>query len=70
MTTLDTTEQIEAYRLATLRTGLRMEIRGLRMSRGRTCYAQLKAMGYKGSREKVLEQVTADVETLKEALAP
>ena len=70
MTTLDTTEQIEAYRLATLRTGLRMEIRGLRMSRGRTCYAHLKAIGYKGSREKVLEQVTADVEALKEALAP
>ena len=70
MTTLSTPEQIEAYRLATLRTGLRLEIRGLRMSRGRTSYALLKDLGYKGSREKVLEMVTADVETLKEALAP
>ena len=69
MTTLSTTEQIEAFRVATLRTGLRLEIKGLRVSRGQTSYAHLKAMGYKGSREKVLEQVTADVEALKEALA-
>ena len=69
MTILDTPEQINAYRLATLRTGLRSEIRGLRMTRGRTCYAILKDMGYKGSREKVLEQVTADVEALKEDMA-
>ena len=69
MTTLNTTEQIEAFRLATLRTGLRLEIKGLRVSRGRTSYATLKALGYKGSRERVLEMVTADVEALKEALA-
>ncbi len=68
MTILDTPEQINAFRLATLRTGLRTEIRGLRMTRGRTCYAILKSMGYKGSREKVLEQVTNDVEALKEAM--
>ena len=66
--TLDTPEKIEAYRLATLRTGLRLEIKGMRMSRGRTCYAILKDMGYKGSREKVLEQVAADVEKAKEDL--
>jgi len=68
MTALSTPEQIEAYRLATLRTGLRLEIKGLRMSRGRTSYALLKDLGYKGSRERVLEMVTADVEALKEAL--
>jgi len=68
MTALSTPEQIEAYRLATLRTGLRLEIKGLRMSRGRTSYALLKDIGYKGSRERVLEMVTADVEALKEAL--
>ena len=63
---LDTPQQIEGYRLATLNIGLKSEIRGLRITRGRTCYAVLKSMGYKGSREKVLEQVTADLEALKE----
>ena len=67
--TLDTPANIEAYRLATLRTGLRLEIKGMRMSRGRTCYAILKDMGSKGSREKVLEQVAADVEKAKEELS-
>ena len=67
--TLDTPEQIAAYRLATLRTGLRLEIKGMRISRGRTCYAILKSMGYKGSREKVLEQVAVDVEKAKEELS-
>ena len=67
--TLDTPEKIEAYRLATLRTGLRLEIKGMRISRGRTCYAILKSMGYKGSREKVLEQVAVDVEKAKEELS-
>lgn len=66
--TLDTPEKINAYRLATLRSGLKLEIKGLRVSRGRTCYSILKAMGYKGSREKVLEQVAADVEKLKESM--
>ena len=66
--TLDTPEKIEAYRLATLRTGLKLEIKGMRVSRGRTCYSILKGMGYKGSREKVLEQVAADVEKAKEGL--
>ena len=67
--TLDTPEKIEAYRLATLRTGLKLEIKGMRLSRGRTCYSILKSMGYKGSREKVLEQVAADVEKAKEGLS-
>ena len=67
--TLDTPEKIEAYRLATLRTGLKLEIKGMRLSRGRTCYSILKGMGYKGSREKVLEQVAADVEKAKEELS-
>ncbi len=61
MTILTQPQQIENYRLATLRTALRLEIRGLRMTRGRTSYAILKDMGYKGSRQKVLDDVTADV---------
>ena len=65
---LDTPQQIEGYRLATLKVGLKSEIRGFRLTRGRTCYAVLKSMGYKGSRQKVLEQVTADLEALKESM--
>ena len=59
MSILTTPEQIEAYRLATLRQGLKLEIRGMRISKGRTCYAILKSMGYKGTREQVLAQLTA-----------
>ncbi len=58
-------EQIFAFRLAALRSALRLELHGMRVSRGRTAYAILKDMGYRGSRESVLEQVTADVESLK-----
>ncbi len=58
-------EQIFAFRLAALRSALRLELHGMRVNRGRTAYAILKDMGYRGSRESVLEQVTADVESLK-----
>lgn len=65
MTALTTPAQIELYRLATLRSALRLEIRGMRVSRGRTAYAILKDMGYRGKRDAVLAQVTADVEARK-----
>ena len=65
MTTLNTPTQIDAYRLATLRTGLRLEIKGMRMSKGKTCYAILKTLGFKGSRESILQQVTDEVEYIK-----
>jgi hypothetical protein len=58
-------DQINTFRLATLRSALRLELRGMRVSRGRTAYAILKNMGYRGTRDAVLAQVTADVEALK-----
>jgi hypothetical protein len=58
-------DQINTFRLATLRSALRLELRGMRVSRGRTAYAILKDMGYRGTRDAVLAQVTADVEALK-----
>jgi hypothetical protein len=65
MTALTTPEQIATYRLAALRTGLKLEIKGLRMSRGPTAYSILRSeYGYKGKREAVLAQVTADVEAI------
>lgn len=65
MSALTTPEQIAMFRLATLRSALRLELRGMRVSRGRTAYAVLKDMGYRGTRDAVLAQVTADVEALK-----
>ena len=65
MTALTTPEQIEAYRLATLRTGLRIELRGMRMTRGRTCYAMLKDMGFTGTRDKVFADVTIILDKYK-----
>lgn len=65
MSALTTPEQIAMFRLAALRSALRLELRGMRVSRGRTAYAVLKDMGYRGTRDAVLAQVTADVEALK-----
>jgi succinylarginine dihydrolase len=57
----DTPSKIEFTRMATLKAGLTLEIAGLHRSRGPSCYTILKGLGYQGSREKVLEQITADV---------
>jgi hypothetical protein len=49
--------QIALYRLLTLRAGLRLELRGLKISKGRTCYAIIKQeLGFKGDKASVLEQ--------------
>lgn len=61
MTALTTPTQINAYRLATLRSALRLESKGMRMSRGPTALSILRGMGYSGTRAAVLAQVTADV---------
>jgi hypothetical protein len=49
--------QIEAARILTLRAMLKLEMRGMSKSRGPTAYATLKMMGFKGSRQAVLEQL-------------
>ena len=55
--TMLTGSQIEGARLLTLRQMLRLEMRGMSVSRGPTAYSTLKMMGFKGSREKVLAQL-------------
>jgi hypothetical protein len=60
--TLNTPEQIAFARLAALKGALKLELAGLQVLRGRTAYSILRDMGYKGTRERVLAQVTADVE--------
>lgn len=54
---LDKPEQIEAFRLRTLLRGLKLEIIGMKMSRGRSCYSIIKEdFDLKGSKQKVYEQ--------------
>ena len=56
MTMLTDADQILAFRLLTLLSGLKLEVRGLR-TRGRSCYQIIKAeTGLKGTRRQVLEQ--------------
>jgi len=67
---LTTQPQIEAFRLRSLRQGLKLEMRGMRLtSKGQTCYAILKGMGYKGTKQQVFDQLTIDSENaLAEAI--
>lgn len=58
MATLNTPEQIAAYRVLTLRSALRLECKGLKMSRGRTVYSIVKSeFGFKGNKQNVLNQL-------------
>jgi hypothetical protein len=66
MTTL-TGSQIEAARLLTLRQMLKLEMMGMSRSSGPTAYSTLKMMGFKGTREKVMEQLNQIRNELLEA---
>ncbi len=54
--TVLTGSQIEGARLLTLRSMLILEMKGMHR-RGRSAYALLKDMGFKGTREKVLSEL-------------
>jgi len=61
-----TGEHIPLYRLMVMASGLKLEIKGIRSSRGRTCYALAKSeFGFKGNKTKVLEQLEAHIEDVK-----
>jgi hypothetical protein len=52
-------EQIAMYRLLTLRQALKLEMKGLKVSRGKTAYSIIKAeLGLKGSRETVFKELS------------
>jgi len=57
MTTLSTPNQIEGARLLTLRSMLKLEMKGMSRSRSPSAYSVLKQMGFKGTREQVLAQM-------------
>jgi len=55
---LDTPDAIARYQLAVIKGRLKLEIKGMKFSRGETAYAAAKRLyGVKGSREKVLAQL-------------
>ena len=55
----DTPEAINAYRNQVLLRGLQAEVRGMKLTRGRSCYAVIKEQfGLKGNKKKVLDQFT------------
>lgn len=58
MTTL-TGNQIDTARLLTLRVMLKLEMKGMKRSRAPSAYSMLKQIGYKGTREQILEQLNA-----------
>lgn len=52
-----TGDDIGRYRRLVLRSALKLEINGLRMTRGRTVYSIIKKeFGLKGNKQRVLEQ--------------
>ena len=57
MTILITPDQIEGARLLTLRSMLKLEMKGMTRSRAPSAYSMLKQMGFKGTREQVLVQM-------------
>lgn len=58
--TIFTGSHIRLYRLVTLKSALKLEIKGIRVRRNFSAYSTLKnELGLRGSRERVLEQVEA-----------
>lgn len=57
MTILTTPTEIEGARLLTLRSMLKLEMKGMSRSRSPSAYSMLKQMGFKGTREQVLVQM-------------
>ena len=54
---LDTPNQIEAFRQRTLLRGLKLELSGMKISRGASCYSIIKQdFGLTGSKQKVYDQ--------------
>lgn len=63
VTGLTDRDQIIKYRLKVLLSGLRLEMKGMSMTRGRTCYSIIKKeFGLKGNRQKVLAQFEKIIE--------
>ncbi len=54
---LSTPEDINSFRNFTLLQGIGLELQGMKMSRGRSCYSIIKEeFGLKGNKQKVRDQ--------------
>ena len=52
-----TGDDIREYRMMVLHSALKLEMKGIRMHRGRTAYSIIKAeYGFKGNKQRVLDQ--------------
>lgn len=68
--TIDTPQEIELFHLSSQKTALKLEMLGMKHSRG-SVYAHLKRThGWKGNKEKVLAQLEALIKEKKEAIGP
>jgi hypothetical protein len=64
-----TGDQIQIARMLTLRKGLQLEIKGLRLS-GRSCYSIIKKeFGLTGTRARVLQQFEQLIPNLEEIIS-
>lgn len=62
-------ENISLARLLTLKAGLKMEIAGMKVSRGRTCYSIIKdEFNLKGNKHKVLTQFEDIIKEVRDAI--
>jgi len=59
----DTKDDIHIFQLHTLRKGLLSEIKGMKLSRGKSCYTIIKKRwDLKGNKQRVYEQLTYAME--------
>ena len=59
----DTPQKIDLYQMLILRSALKLEMLGLKMSKGRTAYSAIKKMFIlNGSRQKVLDTFNEIIE--------
>lgn len=65
MTVIDTPEGIKFYRLVSMRGAIRLEAKGMRMSRGSVTARAKREFGIKGNRTEVLAFLDAEIERMK-----
>lgn len=63
MTVISGEENIKAFRILTMRSALRLEVKGMKASRNVNAYMLAKKeFGFKGNKQKVLDQLNTWIE--------
>ena len=64
---IDRPEQIELYQMLVLRQALKLEMMGLKMSKGKTAYSAIKKIfNLNGNRQKVLDTFNEIIEATQQ----